>query len=84
MRNISAFLFLYDFSSKIMYGTILGERSDSAIMLQGWSRRFETRWGKLIFFSIYLILPAALGPRVHLASNGNKYQKHKINNVSGK
>jgi hypothetical protein len=28
------------------------------------------------FFSIYLILPAALGPEVHSASN-SKYQKQK-------
>jgi hypothetical protein len=34
------------------------------------------------FFSIYLILPAALGSRVYSASNGNEYQKQK-NNVSG-
>jgi hypothetical protein len=33
-------------------------------------------------FSIYLILPAALGPGVHSASNRNEYQKQK-NNVSG-
>jgi hypothetical protein len=33
------------------------------------------------FVSIYLILPAALGPGVHSASNRNEYQKHK-NNVS--
>jgi hypothetical protein len=34
------------------------------------------------FFSIYLILPAALGPGVYSASNRNAYQKQK-NNVSG-
>jgi hypothetical protein len=34
------------------------------------------------FFSIYLILPAALGPGVHSASNRNEYQKQR-NNVSG-
>jgi hypothetical protein len=33
-------------------------------------------------FSVYLILLAALGPRVHPASNRNEYQKQK-NNVSG-
>jgi hypothetical protein len=33
------------------------------------------------FFSIYLILPAALGPGVHSASNRKEYQKQK-NNVS--
>jgi hypothetical protein len=34
------------------------------------------------FFSIYLILLAALGPEVYSASNRNEYQKQK-NNVSG-
>jgi hypothetical protein len=34
------------------------------------------------FVSIDLILPAALGPGVHSASNRNEYQKQK-NNVSG-
>jgi hypothetical protein len=34
------------------------------------------------FFSIYLIVPAALGPGVYSASNRNEYQKQK-NNVSG-
>jgi hypothetical protein len=35
-----------------------------------------------LFFSIELILPAALGPGVDTASNRNEYQKQK-NNVSG-
>jgi hypothetical protein len=39
-------------------------------------RGFETPW-----VSIYLILPAALGPGVHSASNRNEYQKQE-NNVS--
>jgi hypothetical protein len=30
-------------------------------------------------FSIYLILPAALGPGVYSASNRNEYQKQKKN-----
>jgi hypothetical protein len=34
------------------------------------------------FFSIYLILLAALGHEVHSASNRNEYHKQK-NNVSG-
>jgi hypothetical protein len=34
-------------------------------------------------FSIYLIVPAAVGPGVYSASNRNEYQKQK-NNVSGK
>jgi hypothetical protein len=33
------------------------------------------------YFSIYLILPAALGPTVYSASNRNEYQKQK-NKVS--
>jgi hypothetical protein len=37
-------------------------------------RGFETRWGEL-FLSIYLILPAVLGPGVYSASNRNEYQK---------
>jgi hypothetical protein len=44
------------------------------------SRGFETRCGE--FFSIYLILPAALGPAVYSASNRNECQKQK-NNASG-
>jgi hypothetical protein len=32
---------------------------------------------------MYLILPAALGPGVYLASNRNEYQKHENNNDSG-
>jgi hypothetical protein len=34
------------------------------------------------FFSIYIILPAALGPGVYSASDRNEYQKEK-HNVSG-
>jgi hypothetical protein len=41
----------------------------------------QTRWGELIF-SIYLILPAALGSEVYSAFNRNEYKKQK-NNVSG-
>jgi hypothetical protein len=33
-------------------------------------------------FSIYLIIPATLGPEVYSASNRNEFQKQK-NNVSG-
>jgi hypothetical protein len=35
------------------------------------------------FFSIYLILPAAVGPGDYSASSRNEYQKQKNNNVSG-
>jgi hypothetical protein len=44
-------------------------------------RGFKTRWGEWVFFKIYLILPAALGPGFHSASNRSEYQKQK-NNVS--
>jgi hypothetical protein len=44
-------------------------------------RGFETGLGERIF-SIYLILPATLGPTVYSASNRNEYQKQK-HNVSG-
>jgi hypothetical protein len=43
-------------------------------------RGFETQWGKLIF-SIYLTLPATLGPGIYSASNRNEYQKHKNNSL---
>jgi hypothetical protein len=56
-------------------------------------RKFGNPWLKVagsrtddvnkFFYLIYLIVPAALGPAVHSASNKNEYQKHK-NNVSGK
>jgi hypothetical protein len=32
----------------------------------------------MIFFSIYLILPTALGPGVFSACNTNEYQKQKV------
>jgi hypothetical protein len=43
---------------------------------------FETRCYERIF-SIYLIIPVALGPGIHSACNRNEYQKHENNNVSG-
>jgi hypothetical protein len=30
----------------------------------------------VIFFFIYLILPAALGPGIYIACNRNEYQEH--------
>jgi hypothetical protein len=33
---------------------------------------------EFVFFSIYLILPAALEPGVYSSSNRNEYQKEKI------
>jgi hypothetical protein len=48
-------------------------------------RHYATSWkvagsrpDEVISFSIYLILPVALGPGIHLASNRNKYQNRKI------
>jgi hypothetical protein len=41
-------------------------------------RRFETQWGEWIF-SIYLIIPAALGSGIYSASNTYEYQKQKSN-----
>jgi hypothetical protein len=43
---------------------------------------FETWLGEWIF-SIYVILPASLGPGIYSASNRNEYQKQKNNSVSG-
>jgi hypothetical protein len=35
-----------------------------------------------VILKIYLILPAALGPEAHSASNRNEYQKQKNNSAS--
>jgi hypothetical protein len=50
-------------------------------MLQTIGRGFEIQWGEWSL-SIYLILPAAIGPGVYSVSNRNVYQKQK-NIVSG-
>jgi hypothetical protein len=50
-------------------------------MLQPGRSRVRDSIGERII-SIYLILPAAIDPRVHSASNRNEYQKKKKNNVS--
>jgi hypothetical protein len=44
-------------------------------------RGFQTPWSERIF-SIYLLLPSALGPGLHSASNRNEYPEQK-SNVSG-
>jgi hypothetical protein len=44
-------------------------------------RGFGTRLIGCIFFLIYLIHPATLGPGVYSGSNRNEYQKPKNNNV---
>jgi hypothetical protein len=38
----------------------------------------------MVVFSIYLILPVALGPVVYSVFNRNEYQKHKIMFVGSK
>jgi hypothetical protein len=43
----------------------------------------RTYCSKLFFFSIRLILPAALGPEVYSASNRNEYQKQKNKKAAG-
>jgi hypothetical protein len=59
-------LYLYELGHYATNRTIAGSRPDEVNEL----------------FSIYLNLPAALGPGVHSASNRNEYPKQK-NNVSG-
>jgi hypothetical protein len=46
------------------------------------NRGFETLWREWIF-TIYLILPAAIGRGVYSTSDRNEYQNRE-NNVSGK
>jgi hypothetical protein len=58
-----------------------GSVVDKALCYKPEDRGFDTRLG--VFFLIYLILPAALGPGVYSTSNRNEYQKHKNNNISG-
>jgi hypothetical protein len=51
-------------------------------MLQAGKSRVRDPMKRIKFFSIYLILPAVLGPEVYSTSNRNEYQKER-NNVSG-
>jgi hypothetical protein len=51
-------------------------------MLQSWEVAGSNPDEIVEFISIYLILPAALGTGIYLASNRNEYQKQKTN-VSG-
>jgi hypothetical protein len=71
------------FTLQLLLGplTNMGARSSAlveALRYKPEGRGFETRWGKWIFFTLPLILPAALGPAVYSASNRNEFQKQKI------
>jgi hypothetical protein len=61
----------------LSWGGARGSVVVEALCYKPEGHRFETRWDD--FFSIYLILPAALDPGVYSASNTNEYQKHKNN-----
>jgi hypothetical protein len=52
-------------------------------VLQAGKSQVRVLMGVIEFVSMYLILPVALGPGVHLAFNRNEYQKQK-NYASGK
>jgi hypothetical protein len=69
------------FSFSLQYIEARGSVVVKALCYKAEDRRFKNRW--MNFFSIYLILPAALGPGVYSASNRNEYQKQKNNHVSG-
>jgi hypothetical protein len=67
-----------NYSEEVETGGIFFLSYQGAMLLARRSRaRDPVRW----IFSIDVILPAALGPGVHSASNRNDYQKQK--NVSG-
>jgi hypothetical protein len=50
------------------------QRNHSQVRVPRDSRPYSTVTGDEDFFSIYLILPAALGPGYYSASNRNEYQ----------
>jgi hypothetical protein len=52
------------------------------MVLQAGRSRLRDLTRRINFFSIYLILPTALGPGIYSTSNRNEYQKQK-NIVSG-
>jgi hypothetical protein len=73
MLNISAWIhsYLKIFLRNPEYNIFIeGERGWGG-MPQGGESRFRFPMRPLIYFSTYLILPAALGPEVHSASNRN-------------
>jgi hypothetical protein len=59
-----------------------GERGNVVIKAVATNRKVAgSILDEVVFFLIYLILLAALGPGVYSASNRNECQKHKNNNV---
>jgi cation transporter-like permease len=78
--NIRILICLTPYLKSGARGSITGSGTTS--MLHAGRPRDRDPMRSLIFFSIYLIPSAALGPGVYSASKRNKYQKH-INNVSG-
>jgi hypothetical protein len=80
LSNIVFFTKLNCYYFQIHIISIRGARSSvviKALYFKPGGHGFQTRWGELFFFSIYLILPAALGPRVYSGSNRIEYQKQK-------
>jgi hypothetical protein len=75
--RVICFLVISSATIKNVRGSLVVE----ALCYKPEGRRLLTRRGKLIF-SMYLILPAALGPGVYSACNRNMYKGQK-NNVSG-
>jgi hypothetical protein len=63
-----------------LWGGALGSVMIKALCNKSEGRGLETRLGKL-FFSTYIILPAALGPGVYSASNRNEHHKQE-NDIS--
>jgi hypothetical protein len=51
------------------------------VMLQAARSRVRDPMKRISYFSIYLIVPASLGPGLYSASNRHEYQKQK--NISG-
>jgi hypothetical protein len=72
-------MYYYRLKNKLGYHKklCLGLETHGSVVLKAGSRPDE-----VIFFSIYVILSAALGPGVHSATSTNEYQEQK-NNVSG-
>jgi hypothetical protein len=75
-RKVSAEWNYTVFLSIFAYRGACGSVVVEALCYKPESRGLETRWAKWIV-SLYLTLPAALGPGVYSASNTNEYRKQK-------